>query len=50
MIGKTLFYKIEKALSFTIYSARMERMFNVFKEENHPKSEDEKLEILFRKI
>lgn len=26
------------------------KMFNIFKEENRPKSEDEKLEILFRKI
>ena len=25
-------------------------MFNIYKEENCPKSEDEKLEILFRKI
>ena len=50
MIEKTLFYKSEKALSFTIFSARMERMFNIYKEENRPKSEDEKLEILFRKI
>ena len=50
MIGKTLFYKTEKALLFTIFSARMEGMFNIFKEETHPKSEDEKLEILFKKI
>ena len=28
----------------------MEKMSNIFKEENCPKSEDEKLEILFRKI
>ena len=28
----------------------MGKMFNIFKEENCPKSEDEKLEILFRKI
>ena len=29
---------------------RWKKMFNIFKEENCPKSEDEKLEILFRKI
>ena len=41
MIEKTLFYKSEKALSFTVFSAQMEKMFNIFKEENRPKSEDE---------
>ena len=50
MIEKTLFYKSEKALSFPNFCAKMEKMFNIFKEENRPKSEDEKLEILFRKI
>ena len=29
---------------------KWKKMFNIFKEENSPKSEDEKLEILFRKI
>ena len=28
----------------------MEKMFNIFKEEKCPKSDDEKLEILVRKI
>ena len=50
IIEKTLSYKSEKAFSFPNFCAKMEKMSNLFKEENWPKSEDEKLEILFRKI
>ena len=46
----SLFYKNESTFNFESFSSRIEEMFNIYKEENQEKTDEEKIRILFRKI
>ena len=47
---KNLFYKSERSLPFNTFLSKMERMFNIYKEEGEEKGDAEKLRILYCKI
>ena len=49
-IRDTLHYKNERAMSFSTFLDKMQKMFNIFEEENEPISEQVKVRILLRKV
>ena len=46
----TLHYKNERYLSFTVFLSRMQRMFNIFKDEGEEYTEEQKVRFIFQKI
>ena len=49
-IRDTLHYKNERAMSFSTFLDKMQKMFNIFEEENEPISEQAKVCMLLRKV
>ena len=47
---ETLHYKNEWSLSFTLFLAKMQHMFNLFEEESEPMTEAAKLQFLLNKV
>ena len=49
-IHDALHYKNERAMSFSTFLAKMQKMFNIFAEENEPISEQAKVRMLIKKV
>ena len=49
-LKETLHYKSECSLTFTTFLDRMQKMFNIFKEEGEELSENAKLWELFKRV
>ena len=49
-IRDTLHYKNERAMSFSAFLDKMQKMFNIFDEENEPISEQAKVRMLLKKV
>ena len=49
-IRDTLFYKSERAMQFSAFLDKMQKMFNIFEEENEQVTEQAKVRLLLKKV